>query len=245
MKPCPAFIILLMLPLAAMAKEVVVGFGKDKPPFVFAREERGLEIDIFREALAASGHTLAVEHFDNGALVHAVLRGRVAAVATAQSDSSQLCRVEQFIRFDNVAVSLASRDLSIHQVNDLANYSVVAWEKAYNDLGYGFYQLFAPQSRRPERLYLEHHSQEAQVKMLWLNRADVLVIDRVIFEWYRLQLPASFQSQRQVTYHPVFDTPTWYPALFRDRALCDQFRQGLEQLKASGRYADLYQKYIN
>jgi polar amino acid transport system substrate-binding protein len=171
------------------------------------------------------------------------MRGRVGAVATAHSEDPELCRVEQFIQFENVAISLAEREYRIETVQDLADYRVLAWERAYQDLGDEFFQLFAPQ-HRDNRIYLENHSQEAQVKMFWLDRADVLVIDKVIFEWYRKQLASQFESHRNVQYHPVFDSPTYYPALFRDQGLCDDFRVGLEKLKSSGRYQALYDRYI-
>ncbi|MDI9244407.1 transporter substrate-binding domain-containing protein [Marinobacter sp. CHS3-4] len=221
-----------------------MGFGKDKPPFVFGRDGKGLEIDIFREALASSGHSLVVEHFDNGALVDAVTRGRVDAVATARSDDPALCRVEQFIKFENVAVSLADRGMMVDEIGDLESYRVVAWERAYQDLGDEFYGLFAPQNRGDDSLYMEHHSQAAQVKMFWMGRADLLVIDKVIFEWYRKQMPPALMSHRDVHFHSVFSTPTYYPALFRDKALCKEFREGLDDLKSRGDYERLYQSYI-
>lgn len=240
-----AFIVVALFPCFGSANEITVGFGKDKPPFVFGRDAKGLEIDIFREALAEAGYNLKVLHFNNEALVEAVAMGRVDAVATARSDDPQLCKVERFVRFDNVAVSLQSQQLPIRDVEDLAGQRVVAWQGAYQDLGESFYRLFAPEHSRDDRRYLEHHSQEAQVKMFWLDRADVLIIDKVIFEWYRSQLPPNFQSQRPVQFHSVFSFPTYFPALFKDKTLCDQFRGGLEKLKASGRYEELYGSYIN
>lgn len=236
-------ILLFLIPLGLSADQVSVAFGKEKPPFVFGLDKHGLEIDIFREALAFAGHTLSVNHFDNGALVDAVVRERVDAAATARSEDPELCRVERFIQFENVAISLADRNYRIEAVSDLAGYRVLAWERAYQDLGDEFFQLFAPELRE-NRIYLEHHSQEAQVKMFWLDRADVLVIDKVIFEWYRRQLKPRFQSHREVQFHPVFSSPTYYPALFRDETLCEEFRAGLAKLKSSGRYQELYESYI-
>lgn len=239
-----AFLVFLPLTTQVLADDVVVGFGKDKPPFVFGIDGKGLEIDIFREALALEGHGLTVKHFDNGALVDAVARGRVDAVATAHSDDPNLCRVERFIQFENVAISLESKSLEVDKIDDLVSYRVVAWERAYKDLGERFFQLFAPENRGSDSTYLEHHSQEAQVKMFWMDRADLLVIDKVIFEWYRNQMPPALQSQRPVRFHPLFETPTYYPALFADEALCQEFRTGLRKLKSRGGYQDLYESYI-
>lgn len=240
-----AFIVVAFIPGLGSATEITVGFGNDKPPFVFGRDGKGLEIDIFREALAESGHHLKVLHFNNDALVEAVAKGRVDAVATARTNDPELCRVERFVRFDNVAVSLESQQLAIHGIEDLAGHRVVAWQGAYQDLGESFYGMFAPESSNGAGRYLEHHSQEAQVKMFWMNRADVLIIDKVIFEWYRSQLSPDFESRRPVQFHWIFSSPTYFPALFKDNALCDQFRDGLEKLKASGRYEELYGSYIN
>ena len=46
----------------AFAKDVVIGFGKNKAPFVIKETGEGLEIDIFREALAFKGHTLVISN---------------------------------------------------------------------------------------------------------------------------------------------------------------------------------------
>ncbi|MFT6909213.1 MAG: hypothetical protein ACJAS1_005929 [Oleiphilaceae bacterium] len=53
---------MLSIPLAfiSSAKEVVIGFGKNKVPFVIKEAGQSLEIDIFREALAFNGHTLSI-----------------------------------------------------------------------------------------------------------------------------------------------------------------------------------------
>ncbi len=238
-------LVLLWTASPAFSDEIIVGFGKDKPPFVFGRDARGLEIDIFREALALSGHTVSVRHFDNDALVEAVLKGRVDAVATARSDNERLCQVDEFIRFDNVAISLEEAGANIATIEDLAAYRLVAWQGAYQDLGGVFYDLFSPDSKAVSTDYLEHHSQEAQVKMFWLNRADVLIIDKVIFGWYRMQLGPEYRSQRAVAYHPVFDSPTHFPALFTNPQLCAAFGEGLARLKQSGRYEVLYGSYLS
>ncbi|MFE8070486.1 transporter substrate-binding domain-containing protein [Marinobacteraceae bacterium S3BR75-40.1] len=235
---------LFLLPLACPADEVTVGFGKDKPPFVFGEEGRGLEIDIFRKALAYRGHELEVRHFDNKVLVEAILMDRVQAVATARTTDPDICQVKRFIHFDNVAITLKSRALQLDKVEDLAQYRVVAWEKAYLDLGERYQRLFAPKERASRQGYFEHRSQEAQVKMFWLGRADVLVIDKVIFQWYRQHLPPRYESQREVEYHPIFNGPTDFPALFRDQKLCSDFQAGLDELKQSGTYEALYRRYL-
>jgi len=239
-----ASLILTLSSGAAKSKDVIVGFGKDKPPFVFGEQKRGLEIDIARKALALLGHTLKVVHIDNKALIPSLLAGRVAAVATARDSQQRFCRVDEFIFFENMAISLKNNDLKIHSVDDLKGLSVVAWGRAYKDLGERYQYLFSPKDGVFPDGYFEHHSQASQNKMFWAGRVDVVIIDKTIFSWYRKELASLYATQQEVVYHGIFSGKTYFPALFNDQKLCKDFKQGLSIMKKSGEYRRLYDMSI-
>ena len=235
---------LLILSASACAKDVVIGFGKNKSPFVIDETDNGLEIDIFREVLAYSGHKLSVVHVDNKGLVPALLSKRVEGIATARDAEHRFCEVQDFIEFDNIAISLKSHHLNINSVQDLKEHTVVAWQNAYQDLGADYYQLFKPDQLDllPLRYY-EHHNQEAQNAMFWAARAEVIVVDKTIFAWYRKMLADRFDTSKEVEFHPIFGGKTYFSALFNDQAICEDFREGLQKLKAENRYRSLFEKY--
>ena len=225
---------------------VPIAFGKNKAPFVIQETGEGLEIDIFREALAFSGHTLSIVHVDNKGLLPALVSRRVDGIATERDPKNRFCEVEKFIEFDNVAISLNSRGLKINSVADLKAYTLVAWENAYQDLGAEFNLLFKPDEHDllPTG-YFEHRNQEAQNAMFWAGRADVIVVDKTIFSWYQKQLASKYDTKQALDYHAIFGDKTYFPALFNDEVLCDDFRTGLAELKKEKRYQQLFKKYTH
>lgn len=226
------------------AQEVVIGFGKNKAPFVVGESGEGLEIDIFKEALAFSGHTLKTVHIDNKGLLPILVSGRVDGIATARDPENRFCHVDKFIAFDNVAISLKSRDLKINQVSDLASSTLVAWENAYQDLGPEFNALFKPDKNNLLPVgYFENRNQQAQNAMFWAGRVDLIIVDKTIFAWYRKQLAESFDTDQEVQYHAIFGEKTYFPALFKDKSMCEDFKKGLGSLKERKQYQKLFEKY--
>ncbi len=241
------FSLFFMFPAKSLANELRVGFGQDKPPFVIGRTKTGLEIDIFREALAYKGHSLEVHHMPNKRLQIALLNNQdIDAVATVrQIPGDGLYYVDEFIYFDNYAISKAEDNLEINEVSDLMGMSVVAWQNAYRDLGPEFERIFRPNPPEEyKNLYTEHASQEGQNLMFWRNRAEVIVIDRTIFGWYRQQLNEVADTTPEVTFHSIFSGKTYFQAAFKDEELARDFEEGLEYLKVTGRYAQLYNEYL-
>lgn len=236
----------LSLAMFSSAKDVVIAFGKNKAPFVIKETGQGLEIDIFREALAFKSHTLSVVHVNNKGLLPALILGHVDGVATARDSQHRFCEVEKFIAFDNVVISLKSRNLNINKIQDLTQYTLIAWGKAYQDLGDEFNELFKPNSEGnfPSG-YFEHHNQEAQNSMFWAGRTDLMAVDTTIFGWYKKQLSTQYPTDQAVQIHRIFGDKTYFPALFRDKNLCEDFRAGLANLKKEKRYLQLFNKYAN
>jgi polar amino acid transport system substrate-binding protein len=64
------------------ARELVIAFSVDTPPYVVDHARSGIEIEILREALRPHGYTFAVRQMPYGELVDAVARTGVDAAAT-------------------------------------------------------------------------------------------------------------------------------------------------------------------
>ncbi len=241
------FGIILVIPAKGWAYELTVGFGQDKPPFVIGRTKAGLEIDIFREALAYKGHSMKVHHMSNKRLQIALLnKQNIDAVATVrQVPGDGLYYVDEFIYFDNYAISKSKNNLKINKVSDLIGLRVVAWQNAYRDLGPEFERIFQPDP--PEKyktLYTEHSSQEGQNLMFWVDRAEVIIIDETIFGWFRQRLNEGIDTNTEVTFHDIFSGRTYFQAAFKSEEMARDFEEGLKHLKVTGRYDQLYKEYI-
>ncbi|WP_168171530.1 ABC transporter substrate-binding protein [Lacimicrobium sp. SS2-24] len=239
--------ILLLFLLAVsplQAKQLIVAFGQDKPPFVIGKSRDGLEIELFRAALNSGGdYEMVVLHMPNNRLQTAIqsIPG-IDAVASVSKTPDLNHFVDRFIYFENYAVTRKKDDIALEGIKDLQNYSVVAWQQAHLVLGDEFYQHFRPHEGQAfNSYYRELASQQSQNAMFWLRRAQVILVDKTIFKWYRQQLSLSIDTSDEVQYHPLFPGKTWYGAAFRDSQDKAAFEAGLKTIKSSGLYDLLYQ----
>ena len=141
--------------------------------------------------------------------------------------------------FANYAISRKNDHLKIDAIADLKNHRVLAWQNAYRDLGGEFERLFSPQSPARKR-YTEIADQEAQVRMFWQGKGDVIVIDRSIFSYFS---KAMGHTMKEVSLHPLFPRITNFKVSFKDPAVGQRFNQGLLRLCTEGEYARLLTRY--
>ncbi|GGD70543.1 substrate-binding periplasmic protein [Lacimicrobium alkaliphilum] len=234
----------LLFSTFSQSERLTVAFGIDKPPYVMGQTRTGLEIDIFREALAVKGHDLLVVHLSNNKLQRALEAiPQLDAVTTQKPVSGSPWHfVDEFTYYHNFALSRQAANLQIEQVSDLVNYQVIAFEGASQYLGAEFRQLFARDGSH-NRDYRETASQRRQMAMFWTDKAEVVIADKTVFDWYRQSMDMQLDTHEPVSYHDVFPGKTWYGVHFRDARLARDFEEGLAKIKASGLYDLLYQNY--
>lgn len=231
--------------LACQAKELVIAFGIDKPPFVFGQEQRGLEIDIVREALKYKGYTIKVMHAPNYRLQAAVKEMGVDGAATVREADDGAFYSENYIGFENYAISKQRDHLKIGSVSDLQGKSLVAWENAYRDLGPEFAALFNPGVKDGYlRRYHEVASQREQNLMFWRGKAQVLIVDKTIFLWYRKILAKDADTTPEVEFHDIFPIRTYFQVAFKDAKVRDDFNAGLRYIRSTGKYQELVDRQV-
>lgn len=242
------FSLIFLLNIQSLAKELIIGFGQNKAPFVIGKTKQGLEIDIFREALAYKGHTMKVNHFSNRRLEKALINmEEIDAVATVKIiPSNGLYYVDKFIYFNNYAISKKKDNLKIEEFSDLKGLSIAIWQNAHQDLGAEFEKLFKQKPfKQYKKLYYEHHFQNSQNMMFWKGRVQVIIVDKTIFNWYRKHLSKEHDTTSEVTFHSIFPKRTYFQVAFKSKSLARDFEEGLKYIKRTGRYNQLYQKYIH
>ena len=229
---------------------LLVALGADKPPFVVSNDQHisGLEVDIIQEAMADSGYNIEFVvlpfHQLNRALIN--FPDLDVAAGIGSEFLANLHYVDEFSYYENIAVSKVSRKVQLESISDLRQYSVVAWQGASQPetpLGQVFHHLYG-KGEHPNQGYQEL-SQYNQNAMFWLNRTDVIVIDRAIFSWYRRLLSYTMDTSADVQIHTLFPQKQYTKVAFQDPELAKIFAQGLEQLKSSGRYQQLYDQYLD
>ena len=222
------------------AREVSVVIGFSLSPYVIPDEQRGMEFDIAKEALALEGHSMLAQFVPLGRVSKVMEMGRADAAFTQRVDTAAGAYLSDvYIVYRNYAITLASRDIRIDRAEDMAGKSILAFQNAANYLG-PTYKAMA----KANPAYREEAKQIAQPLLLFLGRVDVVVADRNIFNWFSHdpEVTAKVDTSQAIRYHAIFP-PTEYRVAFRDEALRDSFNRGLAKLRSSGEYARIVARY--
>lgn len=221
------------------AGEVKVAVGLALPPYVLSDSNTGMELDIVREALGHKGHTVTPVYLPFLRVAPAVDNGDAEAAMTVNESSGIKSAVysDTHITYQNVAIGLASKNLSVGSIPDMGNRSIVAFQSATKYLGPAFAEMAKANSR-----YSEKAKQSIQISLLYSGRTDLVVMDINIYKYYK-KLEKRVNTDAKVDIFEVF-TPTSYKVAFRSEQLRDDFNAGLKALKASGRYDEIINSYI-
>ena len=230
--------LLVMLAPGALAESLRIGFGTNKPPYVFEGLSRGLEYEIVVAAVRASGDEVAVRYAPMERLHLMLARGELDAIATTSAQSGvPAFYSDAYIEYHNVAVALASRHLPITRIADMAGYSMSTYQRARYLLGPEF-QAMA--ERNP--LYREEALQINRNRLLYSGRTDLIIGDLRIFKYFNTQVADQVDVTQALTYYPLFPS-TPYSVGFRQASQRDAFNQGLKALRESGDYLRIEQRY--
>ncbi len=164
--------------------------------------------------------------------------GRIDAAANIFGSDVKGYMSEPLFRFTDVAVTLKSRNFTIRQISDLKGKSLVTYEGAKN--------LWGPEFRKMAEtcsVYTEVPEPITQAKMIAKGRYEVSVGDIYIFlHSLRVWSDKKYKPE-QFDFHPII--PDIYTQMgFRDKKVCDDFNRALREIKKSGKYGALYEKYL-
>lgn len=220
-------------------QEVHVGMGLAKPPYIMESGEAGLDYDIAKQALAAGGYKLVGQLLPQTRALLMLRAGQLdGMLSTNEGIGGQDYFTDTYIAYQNVATTLSSRHLDIRRVEDLANYSVAAFQNASMLLGERF-RLVASKHQG----YKEYASQITQDKLLFMGRVDVVVGDHLIFRYFSGKLDAQIDGTQAVTQHWIFpESPR--KAVFREARVRDGFNAGLKIIRANGTYDAIVKHYL-
>ncbi|WP_210398227.1 substrate-binding periplasmic protein [Motiliproteus sediminis] len=233
-------LLLLIVPTPTEAGErLAVGIGASVPPYVDARNDTGIELEIISHSLAIHGYEIEPIYLAGTGTDNNLRLGRLDALVTNSqitpraSDIPKLFAANEHIQYQNYAITLARKAIKLHSVKDLAHHRVVAFYNARQALGED-YRAAVDQSP----LYRELPLQRNQVLALVRNLADVVIADQKIFSHFRQQLTQEGIELPEVTFHPLFPVSP-RRVLFTDAKVREQFDRGLEQLRNSGKYQQI------
>lgn len=225
-----------------LADEVAIGFGDHLAPYVLPATQSGIEVEIFREALAYRGHVLRPVFLPTKRLPQAFADHEIdGAMSDAGEDLSGRGGLygEPAVGFDNVLITRKDRHLGITRPEDLAGLSVLAFPDAL--------ARFPDWLKGVEKAgrYFETNNQALQVRALQQGHYDVILSDRYIFSYFTSILEEHHVALSDVDMHRCLSpNPSYYPSVFRSKEIRDDFKEGLEYLKRTGRYQEIYDRYV-
>lgn len=222
----------------AHAVNVRVGMGLTKPPYVQESGKEGIEVEIAEQALAAAGYKMVGLQLPpaRGLAMHRA--GQLDVLLTVDEGiGGKDYFSEPYIVYQNVAITLASRNLQIKRIEDLANHSVAAFQNAEVILGERFKTLVLNHGN-----YKEYPQQIIQNNLLYTQRVDVVVGDRRIFRYLSTLLDPKVDVSQPITIHTIFP-PNPRKAVFKDSIIRDRFNVGLKTIQSNGVYDAILKKY--
>lgn len=220
------------------AVEVRVGMGLTKPPYIMESGTEGLEVEIAEQALTAAGYRMVGLQFPPARGLAMQRAGQLdALLGVDEGIGGKDFFSEPYITYQNVAITLTSRNLQVRRIEDLAAYSVAAFQNAEVVLGERFKAMVQNHAG-----YKEYPQQIIQNNLLYTHRVDVVVGDRRIFRYLNTLLEAKVDASQPVTMHTIFP-PTPRKVVFKDAQLRDRFNAGLKAIQGNGVYEAIIRKY--
>jgi polar amino acid transport system substrate-binding protein len=222
--------------IAQAEKPLQVLVGMNKPPYIQVDSSDGYEIELLRE-IARTMQLPAEFTYVPNKRIFTLLQQGIGDIATLQKKAEDQPKVFYscpYIRYQNVAVTLAANQISLNDVTDLAPFSILAFQNAVQVLPEA-YQRIALTSPS----YRETVDQRSQVDMLQKQRVQVIVMDMNIFHYYNNKS----EQTGQVQIHALF-APTLYRAAFRSRELASKFNLALQLVQRSAAYSLLQERYF-
>jgi len=230
--------------------------GLPKPPFIMPiktlepiegpRPEnnvqplyQGIQIDIVREALLSQNYLPEFTHVPLARNITNFQKWHVDSVSILPLSFAYpgMFISQPYVSYQNVVVSLKSRNFAIDDLSDLSGKSIAAFQKAKLFLGPEYKDIV-----NYSLGYREIADQNKQIELLFNGSVEVIILDINIFNYF-LKTHQSKRHQVATTVHYIFNERI-YSAGFKSEAIRDAFNNGLNSLKASGQYQLIIDHYI-
>lgn len=219
-------------------KTLLVGFGMNKPPYVFEKENTGLEVDLFREAAKAAGFEVKSYFGPMERLKTKMINGELDAITnTNVNENLKLYSSLPFITYHNFAFALKKKNLKIKTIADLKKYSITSFQRSRDLLGSEFSKMA---NENPQ--YREFADQKLRNIQLFKGRVDVAIADKRIFHYFSSQLDSTVDYNQPVVMYDLFKA-NQYQAAFRSEAVMKKFNEGLLKIKKNGTYSRIENRY--
>ncbi len=222
---------------------LTVAFGKDKAPYVIEKGSSGIYPDVVRAVASKMGYDIQPRYVSLSRMVALQSKESIDVVSGLPNSLLTNCHSDPFIMFRNVALFKKGQNIQLKNIQDLANYSIGAFQQASNVLGAEFSKVVTEHNN-----YRELTSQRSQVRGFLAGRYQVITMDQNIFNWWfnKERKTGSYISKLDdVSVSRLFEWKENFGVGFRETKLCKQFNIELAKLRASGELDAIKSKYIS
>lgn len=225
------------------AKTIKVVFGIFRPPYVFEKTDKGLDIEIAEAVFSRMKIKAERLHSPNERALKEIEEGKVDAVVGISVDSElkKVCFTEPILLYDNVAISKQKTNVNLKSVADLKKYSFLSFSKASRYLGDEYKNLVTNLNRDTDTT-----NQRRQNILFWEDKVNIIILDLNVFKFYRKELSSSLITNEEVVIHRIFDVKANPRVVaFNQKDLCVKFNKGLSEIKSDGTYQKIFEKYLS
>jgi len=146
------------------------------------------------------------------------------------------CRSDAIFTYRNVAVTLATSDITLNKISDLAEKKIVTFQGAKAVFGPEFVQTIQSST------YTELTNFNMMPLMIYKGWADISISDLLLFV-HNLQYIKEKQIETShFQYFEIFPPTNIYMG-FRDNTVCILFNNALKLIRQNGEYDKIYQRY--
>ncbi|GHF00471.1 substrate-binding periplasmic protein [Thalassotalea profundi] len=218
-------------------------FGEDQ---VIPNENNGIILELITKTLEPEGYKITPVYLPYLRRIYFYKNGTVDVASDINSHTIKTENLPGYYsgpvyEYQNYLISLSENNFAFKSLDDIGTQSLISWQGAKKHLGDHYKKLM---DKHPN--YSETHDQTLQVKALFLKRFEIAQMDLHIFKYYRnqIQKTGDIDTTAEVDFFPILGTnPNGF--LFRDQNIRDLFTKRIKQLKSSGEYQKILDKYIS
>lgn len=226
------------------AEKITICFGEALAPWVLVDTNQGIIVDLIEAAMTPLGYEIEHLYLPYARRTKAYRAGDVDIVSDMNLNTINQYDLKGFFSdvaysYENFAFSLSKNHYQFTQLSDLENHSLLSWQDAAVHLGDDYAKMANNNPR-----YGETFDQAMQVKMLFLERYEVIQMDAHIFSYYHAQLTKSEEMDvsQEVDRFALFgSSPNGF--LFKSEKQRDEFNRQLAWLKSTGEYQKIFARY--
>ncbi len=230
--------------LSEAKTKITLASGFSLPTYIEEGKDGGIEWEILIEAFNVKNYEVEII-FLPIAQANAAFRNNEVdgLINTTEGVGPEGFYSDIVIQFLDYAISLKKNQFKISSINDLLDKSVLAYLTAHTSLGEEFGKMAQDNSE-----YFETHNHYTQVRRLYAERVEIIVLDKHIFNYYlnKANHNQHFEDMfnKGVTFHSLFKN-TNAQIVFIDEFLRDDFNYGLKSIKENETYARIWKKYTD